>query len=279
MKKYFLSVFLLVWAISSSYAQKNEQIVVATYNLRYNNPGDGENAWPNRKEHVKALIRFHGFDLFGTQEGLIDQLNDLSEMKEYAWIGRGRDDGRQAGEHSAIFYRKERFQPEKNGDFWLSETPDEPSFGWDAACRRICSWAEFKDLKTGKQFYFFCVHFDHKGEEARRLSGKLMVRKMKEISGSFPVICAGDFNSTPDTEQIQTIKTMLHDSREASAMAPYGPVGTFNSFELNAPMDKRIDYIFISDPVQVLKYGVLTDSFNQHYPSDHQPVITAVKIK
>lgn len=258
-------------------AQKSEPITVATYNLRYNTKNDGINAWPNRKENVKALIRFHEFDLFGTQEGLRDQLNDLAEMSEYAFIGAGRDDGKEAGEHSAIFYRKDRFKVLQSGNFWLSETPDKPGKGWDATCcNRISSWAQFTDLKTKKNFYFFNVHFDHQGVEARRQSGKLMVTKIKEIAKAEPVILTGDFNSTPDTEQIQTIKTLLSDAHDVTAMPAYGPEGTFNSFKFDAPMNNRIDYIFVSKSFKVWKYGVLTDAKEQRYPSDHQPVMVKV---
>lgn len=273
MKKTIL-LFALIIAVGAAFARSNEPIVVATYNLRMNNPGDGVNAWPNRKEQVKALIRFHGFDIFGTQEGFIGQLNDLAEMNEYAFVGAGRDDGKQAGEHSAIIYRKDRFKLLDNGDFWLSETPEKPGKGWDATCcNRICSWAKFKDLKTKKDFYFFSVHFDHQGVKARVESGKLMVKKITEIAGAAPVFCVGDLNSTPETEQIKSMKSLLRDSYEVTEMAPYGPVGTFNSFNYNAPMKNRIDYVFVSDQIKVLKYGVLTDSYDQKFPSDHQPVV------
>jgi endonuclease/exonuclease/phosphatase family metal-dependent hydrolase len=262
------------------FAQKAEPITVATYNLRYNNKGDGLNAWPNRKEQVKALIRFHEFDIFGTQEGLRDQLNDIAGLNEFAFLGAGRDDGKEAGEHSAIFYRKDRFKVLQSGNFWLSETPDKPGKGWDATCcNRICSWAKFSDLKTRKEFFFFSVHFDHQGVEARRESGKLMVEKIKAIAKTTPVILVGDFNSTPETEQIKTIQTLLSDAHNITEMPPYGPEGTFNSFKFDAPMDKRIDYIFVSKPFAVLKYGVLTDASQQRYPSDHQPVVTKVVMK
>ncbi len=276
--RFFLLFSLLM--TSQVFAQKNTPICVATYNIRYNNPGDGPNAWPNRKENVKALIRYHGFDIFGTQEGLIDQLNDLSEMKEFARTGKGRDDGKEAGEHSAIFYKKDRFKLLKSGDFWLSETPDKPGKGWDATCcNRICSWAEFKDQTTNKDFYFFSVHFDHQGVEARRQSGKLMVQKIKEIANDAPVICVGDLNSTPETEQVQTMQTLLNDSYRITAMPPYGPVGTFNSFKFDASMENRIDYIFVSKGINVLKYAALTDAKEQRYPSDHQPVVISAVIK
>lgn len=274
MRKLILLLAVSLIVFDFGFAQEGKTLNVATYNLRYNNTGDGMNAWPNRKEQVKALIRYHEFDLFGTQEGLIGQLNDLAEMDEYAFVGAGRDDGKQAGEHSAIFYRKDRFKLLENGNFWLSETPERPGKGWDATCcNRICSWARFRDLETKKDFYFFSVHFDHQGVKARIESGKLMVKKIPEIAGAAPVICVGDFNSTPETEQIQTMKSLLQDSREVSAMAPYGPAGTFNSFNYNAAMKDRIDYIFVSDQINVLKYGVLTDSYDQKFPSDHQPVV------
>ncbi len=265
---------LSIMSIQFAFAQKNIPITFATYNIRYNNPGDSLNSWPHRKENVKALIRFHEFDIFGTEEGLIDQIKGIAELPEYAYTGKGRDDGKEAGEHSAIFYRKDRFKLLESGDFWLSETPDKPGKGWDAkCCNRICSWGKFKDLQTKKEFFFFCVHFDHQGVVARRESGKLMVKKIKEIAKNAPVICVGDFNSTPETEQIKEMQTILNDAYQVTEIPPYGPVGTFNAFKFDAPMKHRIDYIFVSPQIKVLKYGVLTDAKDQRYPSDHQPVM------
>jgi endonuclease/exonuclease/phosphatase family metal-dependent hydrolase len=256
------------------------QIKVASYNLRYYNQHDGVNCWENRRDKVNALIRFHEFDLIGTQEGLLNQLLDVLRLDEYAYTGNGRDDGKEAGEFSAIFYRKDRFELFGSGNFWLSETPEKPSLGWDSSNnKRICSWAKFKDKQTRKTFFFFNVHFDHKGVEARRQSGFLMVKKMKEIAGNHPVICTGDFNSTPETEQIQTIKQFLGDARDITEQPPYGPVGTFNGFKYDAPMDERIDYVFVSSHFTVKKYGVLTDAQNQLFPSDHLPVVVLLKFK
>jgi len=280
MKRIYLLLPVLLVSLGITNARPNKPLVVATYNLRQNNPNDGVNAWPNRKEEVKGLIRFHEFDIFGTQEGFIGQLNDLLEMEEFAYTGHGRDDGKDAGEHSAIFYRKDRFKLLDSGDFWLRETSDNPGLGWDATCcNRICSWGKFRDLETSKEFFFFCVHFDHQGVVARKESAKLMVKKIQDIAGDFPVFCVGDFNSTPETEQIKTMQTLLRDSHQVSAMPPYGPAGTFNSFNFNAAMDKRIDYIFVSSQIDVLKYGVLTDNKDQRFPSDHQPVVVKVVIK
>ena len=271
-----VSIFFICMSLT---AQKNEEIRVASYNIRLNTPNDGINAWPNRKDDVKALIQYHDFDIFGTQEGFYEQLQDLCEMPEYAYFGAGRDDGMNGGEHSAIFYKTSRFSVVESGNFWLSETPDVPGKGWDATCcNRICSWVKFKDNSTQKEFYFFNVHFDHQGVIARKESGKLMVQKIKEITNGAPVICTGDFNSTPETEQILAMQTILNDSRNVSAMPPYGPVGTFNGFKFDAPMKDRIDYIFVSKEFSVLKYAVLTDAKEQRYPSDHQPVVADVKM-
>ena len=273
MKRIVLTLLVCI-CIQFAFAQKNTPVVIATYNIRYNNPGDSLNAWSHRKENVKALIRFHEFDIFGTQEGLIDQMNGISEMEAYARTGHGRDDGKEAGEHSAIFYKKDRFKLIESGDFWLSETPEKPGKGWDAkCCNRICSWGKFQDIQTKKIFYFFSVHFDHQGIVARKESGKLMVKKIQEIAKNAPVICVGDFNSTPETEQIQAMQTILNDSYKVTQDPPYGPVGTFNAFKFDAPMKHRIDYIFVSKGINVLKYGVLTDAKDQRYPSDHQPVM------
>ncbi|MHA4738829.1 endonuclease/exonuclease/phosphatase family protein [Dyadobacter sp. MSC1_007] len=280
MKKFALYLLAFLTISTASFAQKTTTINVGSYNLRYNTPNDGINAWPNRKENVKGLIRFHEFDIFGVQEALIGQLKDVAELPEFAFIGKGRDDGKEGGEHSAIFYKKDRFKLLKSGDFWLSETPDKPGKGWDATCcNRICSWGEFQDLTSKKKFYFFNVHFDHQGVEARRQSGHLMVKKMNEIAGKSTIILTGDFNSTPETEQMKTIGGLLNDTHDVTKQAPYGPEGTFNSFKFDAPMKNRIDYIFVSKNIDVLKYGVLTDAKEQRYPSDHQPVLVKVEIK
>ena len=280
MKKLIFFFTILLFLSQFAFAQKTTPVNIGSYNIRYDNKGDGINAWPNRKENVKGLIKFHDIEIFGVQEALIGQLKDISELTDFAYIGKGRDDGKEAGEHSAIFYKKDRFKLLKSGDFWLSETPDKPGKGWDATCcNRICSWGRFQDLNTKKEFYFFNVHFDHQGVEARRQSGFLMAKKIKEIAGNSSTILTGDFNSTPETEQIKTIQAILSDSREVTKQPAYGPEGTFNSFKFDAPMDKRIDYIFVSKNIDVLKYGVLTDAKEQRYPSDHQPVLIQAIIK
>lgn len=273
-------VLLIVFAVlTGCMCEQDNSLNIATYNLRMDNPGDGDNAWPNRKEMVKGLIQFHDFDIFGTQEGFIHQLKGILEVEAYAYVGGGRDDGKDAGEHSAIIYKKDRFTVLDKGDYWLSETPDVPGKGWDATCcNRICSWAKFKDKVSGKEFYFFNVHYDHEGKEARRQSSHLMLSKIKSIAGNAPVFCTGDFNATPDDEPIQLIYAdgLLADAYKLTEQPPYGPTGTFQNFKIDAQLKQRIDYIFVSKGIKVNKYGVLTDMNHSRFPSDHCPVMVNV---
>ncbi len=277
---YFLAVALFLFGCIYTVSAKNKcDLRIASYNLRMNTPHDGDNAWPNRSQTVAKLIRFHDFDIVGTQEGFKEMLDDILVGGGYAYVGKGRDNGEEAGEHSAILYKTDRFELKECGDFWYSETPDIPGKGWDAiCCNRICSWAKLKDKKSGQVFYVFNSHFDHQGITARRESSKLLLRKIKEIAGKSPVFCTGDFNAYPESEPIQIILKdgLLKDSRSLSEKTPYGPEGTFQSFKLDAPMKKRIDYIFLTKGIRVLKYGVLTDVLYGRFPSDHCPVMIDV---
>lgn len=152
LKKY---LWLLLFCIESVHSFSQE-IITATFNVRLQTATDSGNLWITRVPNVIALIRFHKFEVFGTQEGFRNQLDDIRKgLPEFQYYGAGRDDGKEKGEHSAIFFRKERFTLLSKGDFWLSQTPDQPSFGWDATCcHRICSWVHLNDKKTGKNFYF-----------------------------------------------------------------------------------------------------------------------------
>ena len=277
MKKSLLIILLIIPA--TIFAQ---QMNVVSFNIRYNNPKDGANAWPNRTEMVTGLLKFHDADIFGLQEALYEQITDIeNELSGFEWFGVGRDDGIKEGEFSPIFYNKSKFILIKQGHFWLSENCDEPGLGWDAACNRIVSWGKFQSKVTGKQFLVFNTHFDHRGNEARKNSAFLIRDKIKEISNTqgLPVILTGDFNLLPASEPIGLIKTFMQDSREISETPPYGPVGTFTSFDWNAPMENRIDYIFVQGGIKVLKYAVLTDAKNQRFPSDHLPVFVKVQLK
>ncbi len=276
--KNLILIFLII-APATLFAQ---QMNIVSFNIRYNTPNDGINAWPNRVEMVTGLLKFHEADIFGLQEALYGQITDIEkQLPEYEWFGVGRDDGIKAGEFSPIFYNKTKFILVKYGEFWLSEDCNKPGLGWDAVCNRIVTWGEFKSKVTGKHFLVFNTHFDHRGNEARKNSAFLIRDKIKEISNNrgLPIILTGDFNLTPDSEPIQLIKGFMKDSREVSETPPYGPVGTFTSFDWNAPMEKRIDYIFVQGGVKVLKYAVLTDAKNQRFPSDHLPVFVKVELK
>ncbi len=274
-----VGLMLCACAMQAAAAQETGTMNVATYNLRLNIASDGANAWPHRKDAVKALIEYHEIDLFGTQEGLVDQVEDLAAMPGFAYVGVGRDDGKRAGEFAAIFYRTARFKVLRHGDYWLSETPEKPGKGWDArCCNRIATWAKMRDLRTNTVFYVFSVHFDHEGTLARRESAHLMLRKMRELAGGFPLLCLGDFNATPESEPIAIMSAGLRDAFRVSATPPYGPVGTFNDFKLDAELTNRIDYIFVNARVKVLKYAALTDSIGARFPSDHLPVVARVSL-
>jgi len=277
MKKFILLILFLFPAVLFS-----QQMNVITFNIRYNTPNDGVNAWPNRIEMVTGLLKYHEADLFGLQEALHGQILDVHEnMPGFEWFGVGRDDGEKGGEFSPIFYNKSKFILIENGTFWLSETPEKHSKGWDAALNRVVTWGKFKSKVTGKLFYYYNTHFDHRGDEARKKSAELITRKIREMAGNsgYPVILTGDFNLTPEAEGISNIKKYLRDSREITIAPPYGPTGTFNSFDWNAPMKDRIDYVFVNERVDVLKYGVITDSKEMRWPSDHLPVFVKVQLK
>jgi endonuclease/exonuclease/phosphatase family metal-dependent hydrolase len=275
MRRFVLPLLLLLTPFAFAQVDFN----VATYNLRYDNPKDGKNVWPARRDAMRALVRYHGFDLWGTQEGLENQLADLDTLNEYARVGVGRDDGKQAGEHSAIFYRRERFALEDHGDFWLSATPDKPSMGWDArCCKRLVTWARLRDKPSGQLFLVLNAHFDHEGVVARRESARLLVERSRALAGKLPLIVLGDFNSTPDSEVVATLSATLRDARAISQTPAYGPLETFNDFDISQPAQERIDYVFLSPQWQVLRYAVLTDSMEARYPSDHFPVVARLRL-
>lgn len=261
----------------------SQQMNIVSFNIRFNTPNDGVNAWPNRIEMASGLLRFHEADIFGLQEALHGQILDVQkELPEYEWFGVGRDDGEKGGEFSPIFYNKSKFILYDHGTFWLSETPDVPSKGWDAALNRIVTWGRFQSKVTGKQFLVFNTHFDHRGTEARKNSALLIEKKIREMTRNknLPVILTGDFNLTPDTEPIVLLKKYMKDSFEVTQEPPYGPVGTFNGFKIDADLSsRRIDYIFVYGGIDVLKYAALSDFKDNRFPSDHLPVFAKVQLK
>ena len=274
MKKLIIFVSLLFLAMAYGKAEDKEVLKIATFNLRMDTPSDGENAWFHRKDMVNDLIRFYGFDLFGTQEGFTHQLNDILRLSDYRFIGVGRDDGKDAGEHCAIFYRSDRFKVLDQGDFWLSEHPEKPGRGWDGTCcNRICTWGKFEDLKNHKQFY------EYEGDVARRESSNLMISRIKSIAGNQPVFLTGDFNAFPTEEPIRILNDsgFLNDSYKITKEAPFGPVCTYHGYDSTIKTEERLDYIWVTDSIQIDKYGVLTNTLYGHTPSDHFPVMVVAE--
>lgn len=257
-----------------------QQLIIGTFNIRYDNPNDIGNLWKDRAPVVSNLIRFHEFDVLGVQEALKNQLADISTaLPEYASYGKGRDDGKDGGEHSAIFYKKDRFKLLKSGDFWLSETPNVPGKGWDATCcNRICSWVYLQDLISKKQFYVFNVHFDHQGVVARKESSQLVLRQIKQIAGEQPVLLTGDFNGGRDSEWYQTLANAGSIVDVYSKVKfPYANNSSSNGFKIPRG-ETVIDHIFMSKQFTANKWGILTDSYFGKFPSDHFPVLARVTL-
>lgn len=266
MKKILISLTLIMATLCLS--AKN--LVVATYNVRNDNNNDARqnNGWQQRFPVIAELVRFHDFDILGTQEAFHHQLGDLkSLMPEYEYIGIGRDDGKDAGEHSAIFYKREMFNLLDKGDFWMSENTTEPNRGWDAALPRICSWGKFEIIETGHILYFFNLHMDHVGVKARRESAKLVIEKIKEIAKDNPVILTGDFNVDQYSDSYAEINNsgLVKDSYE-TAPVKYATNGTFNDFDVDSKTDSRIDHIFLTTHFKAQRYGVLTDTYRMQTP-------------
>jgi endonuclease/exonuclease/phosphatase family metal-dependent hydrolase len=255
---------------------------VMTYNIRLDTQADGVNAWPNRKEKLIGLIRKNNPDILGVQEVLHHQMQDLqSGLPEYTFVGVGRDDGKEKGEYSAIFYKKEEFDVLKQNTFWLSETPEVPgSKSWDAAITRVVTHAQLKDKTSGQTFLVLNTHFDHIGKEARLKSAILIkgfVEGYTHSNKTMPVIITGDFNSEPTEppyqNMINEIGVKLSDTRPANSTT-----GTFCGFTVNAMTCKTIDYIFHSPAWKTESYQVLADHDGTYYPSDHLPVIAKLSI-
>lgn len=231
------------------------------------------------------MIKFHKADIVGLQEAQKHQIDFIQQsLPDYSWIGVGRDDGKEAGEFTAIFFKRERFDTLEASTFWCSEKPDHPGLGWDAAYQRITTYGKFKDKSNGKTFYLFNTHLDNEGEIARLESAKLIKRKMKEICGNLPAILTGDFNSFPDsppykviTAKVETDASIqLLDSKSISETKHHGPSGTFTGFDINAKPLKPIDFIFVSEGVSVLSHGTLSDSFDGFLPSDHYAILAEI---
>lgn len=275
MKKLFLfAIFLATFQLSA------QEMLVGTYNIRYKNVNDSINGevWTKRCQVICDQVNFMSPDVFGTQEVLYSQLQDMKKsLHGYDYIGIGRDDGERGGEHEAIFFKTDKVQLLDHGDFWLSETPEKPGLGWDAVCVRICTWGKFvvkepqpqrhglfnrKNVVRHKTFYFFNLHMDHVGVMARREAAKLVVAKVREIAQGAPVFITGDFNVDQNDEiySIFTLSGLLKDSYDAARIR-FAENGTFNAFKTNYFTTSRIDHVFVSPSMTVEAYGVFTNSY------------------
>ena len=292
MKKILLLFLLPLLFVGGAFGKLPTTFTVGTYNLRNANGEDSVNGdgWGQRVPYLAKLVLFHGFDIFGTQEGLFHQLQDMKILLPgYDYIGIGRDDGKQKGEYSAIFYRKDKFKLLDQGNFWLSDDQTKPNLGWDAVCIRICTWGKFQEISTGKVFVMFNLHMDHRGTVAREESSKLILKKIQEMPPATPVILTGDFNVSQFSPSYHLLNTsgVLRDSYDKSPLT-YDPAGTFNGFHPEkSASSERIDHIFLTKQFAVLKYGILTDTYRiydgksgvAHCPSDHFPVMAIVNLQ
>ncbi len=261
----------------------SQDIAVMSYNIRYDNPNDGDNQWSLRKGFLINQLFYHNPDIIGMQEALKSQLDVIDQlMPGMEYLGVGRDDGLEGGEFSPIFYKKGAFEVLEQGTFWLSPNPDIPSKGWDAALNRICTYALFKGKRKGakQKFWVFNTHFDHRGKMARAESIKVIKAQIEQLNTKgYPVIITGDFNLVPEEAPIQDMQLDYKDSYLLSALPPFGPYGTFNGFDWNKEISNRIDYVFISSDFDVIHHATISDSIDQKYASDHFPVLVKLVFK
>ena len=273
MRRTFILVLLFQVIISPLLSQ--EELRVMTYNIKYDDRGDTLNNWDVRRPWVVELLKYHKPAVVGLQEALYHQVMGIkSALDGYTFAGVGRDDGKNAGEFSPVFYDSTRFSLITSGTFWLSETPDRISKGWDAALPRICTFVELQ-TKDGFTFVVYNAHFDHIGEQARRESVRVIREHMRNSYPNLPAVFMGDLNFT-DTDPAYA--SVLRDFSDARSMTePYGPKATFNGFNWDKVPSERIDYIFLRGGFQASSFAVLTDSRFNRYPSDHFPVIAEIR--
>jgi len=266
-------VFWLLFQSITCLIFAQENLSVMTYNIRYDSPNDGLDQWNYRKKILTDQIRFYAPDVLGIQEGLLHQIKYIkTALKDYEYLGVGRDDGGKKGEYCALFYKKEILTPKQTGTFWLSKTPKIPSKDWDAALPRICTYACFNNGKN--EFWVFNTHFDHLGITARLASSELILDEMARINKqNHPAILMGDFNALEQEPPIQWINQQYLDSRYSTRHF-FGGTSTFNGFNIALEENRRIDFIFHNEQLIPTKTAIISQLIEQHYPSDHFPVIS-----
>lgn len=277
MKLNFLTTIIMIWGLAGCSGDgpviwtDSYDISVMSFNLRYDTVEDGENQWDNRKEACLKLIRETNPSIFGIQEGLDNQVAYLDDsLPEYSYVGVGRDDGESSGEYSAIYYDNDQFELIESQSFWLSETPEMPSLGWDANNIRIVTWAHLKDLDHNKSIFIFNTHFDHKGKTAREESAKLLVEKIGEIAHEdAPVFVTGDFNALIGNAIMEPITEAFLNARSTAEEADKKK--SFNNWG-NKLVSRNIDFIFYNHAT-ALAYRTVTEDFGVPFVSDHYPLI------
>jgi len=267
------SCFLVLVCWGAPEAILAQKLDVMSYNIRYASPNDGPNLWKIRKGDLLKTLSKRKPDLLGMQEVVQQQLLDLTQgMKAYSYVGVGREDGKTKGEYSPIFYRKKALEVVESSTFWLSETPDQISLGWDAALERICTYARFYHKKSKKEFWMFNTHFDHIGVEARAHAARLILDQIKTLNtAKLPVILTGDFNLEPHEEPIKLLQSALNDvQKKLTASAP--TYGTFTGFDIQSTGERRIDYIFQKDFQLLTASHPWLKTKQGYWLSDHHPV-------
>lgn len=284
MRKILLCAMMAAFAFTAMARELN----VGSFNIRTGGPlregqerptkGDYAkiNGWDDRKQYVCDLINLEAFDVFGSQEVKHKQLVDMAAMlPDYAYVGVARDDGKTKGEYCPVFYRKNDFKLLDSGTFWLSQTPDEVSKGWDAACYRVCTWAYLERKSDKVRFYFLSTHLDHKGAEAQMGGAKLIVNWIEEHCKGENVIVVGDFNihQNSDVYKVFVESGILYDTYDL-AKYRFAPTGTFNGFNPRRYTTYRIDHIFVSKGIKASRYGVLTYHYFRDMKAEEEAMDT-----
>ena len=267
----FAGILLLLAACKP--AGKNA-LTVMSYNIRYMNDRDGENSWAQRCSATPAMLNTVNPDIFGIQEAYPEQERYIVEQcPRYVAYGVGRDDGINKGERMSIFYNKEVLQMGDHGTWWLSETPEEPSYGWDAACRRTATWARMKDLRNGREFYFVNTHLDHVGDTARREGLKLIVNRIREMDATIPMVLTGDLNVEPADSCLMVLEGLMLSARATAETTDDTP--SFNGYK---EPQKIIDYIYYSGFAKAESFRVVTETYeDKPFISDHYPIVSKLK--
>lgn len=263
---------MLPFVSSAQKQTKDHDLKIMSYNIRMGAAKDGTNSWEYRYPATALMLEDQKPDVFGVQEAFNYQIRFIEDnFMDYDCVGVGRDDGKQKGEFMSIFWNKKTVKMIRWGTFWLSETPDKPSMGWDAACKRTATWALMKDKKTGKQFYFVNTHLDHRGAEAQRKGLELIVSRIAEINPKgYPMVLTGDFNVKPDNAALKDLDTKMQSARKIAPRTDNHP--TFNNWGKIKP-DMVIDYIYVSGFSACPEYHTVTEKYGTwKYVSDHYPI-------